>query len=358
MPDVLIAGGGPAGLAAAIALAERGVLVTLVDPSRRTSTSRGELLAHGAAQIVRRLGLGGVLRDSLSITDVVSCWGAAGLQSHGAHPGLGLHGWGLDRATLAKAMQARAHDLGVRLHTARATHCTHSESGWHITMQAQADSETRQADYVIDATGRPAHIARRQTANLFHGPALVAVLWQAAAPPNAVMQTEATPEGWWYRVPHRTGSTTGFVTDPGTAKRIAAAPSAFLDSTRRKLSLVDLNGLSPSPWLMDCRSAVLDQTSGPGWLATGDAAAAFDPITSQGLFNALSAGFFAGNAAADALCGDADAPRVYDALLARTVDRTHAATRLQYAALPFDTPFWRHHARAGLAEMGATAVSA
>ncbi|GGX48264.1 alkylhalidase-like protein [Tateyamaria omphalii] len=348
MTSVLIAGGGPAGLAAAIALAERKVPVKVVDPSGAATATRGELIAHGGAQIMQRLGLGHVLTDAVLIRDVVSHWGAAGLQSHGSHPGLGLHGWGLDRSALAKAMIGRAEQLGVTLHTGRITKSQHTQAGWTATTETPAGRETWHADYVIDATGRPAHIARRHAATVFHGPALVAVLWQMGSAQDTTMRAEATPEGWWYKVPHKTGGTVGFVTDAATAKRITAAPSVFLSQAQDSLSLISLKGISSRPWSMDCRSALLDQTSGTGWLAIGDAAAAFDPITSQGLFNALSAGFFAGNAAADALSGDTDAPRVYDALLAQTVDRTYATTHLQYAALPFDTPFWRHHARAGM----------
>jgi hypothetical protein len=34
--------------------------------------------------------------------------------------------------------------------------------------------------------------------------------------------------------------------------------------------------------------------------------------------------------------------------MARTAERTHSTTHLQYAALPYDTPFWHHRARGGL----------
>lgn len=90
---------------------------------------------------------------------------------------------------------------------------------------------------------------------------------------------------------------------------------------------------------MDSRSVVLDTMSDTGWLATGDAAAAFDPIASQGLFNALSGGFFAGNAAADAVAGEAEAALVYGALAARTAERSHAMNCNIPRALS-TVPFW------------------
>ena len=107
------------------------------------------------------------------------------------------------------------------------------------------------------------------------------------------------------------------------------------------VSLISLGSLSQPVGLMDSRSALLDQMTGRGWLATGDAAAAFDPISSQGLFNALSGGFLAGQAAADVMSGDRDAALVYETLAARTANRTHGLTRLQYAAMPYDSSFWR-----------------
>ena len=132
---------------------------------------------------------------------------------------------------------------------------------------------------------------------------------------------------------------------------------ALLTQARQTTQLICFDGIDPTPTLADSRSAVLDLISGAGWLATGDAAAAFDPISSQGLFNALSGGFLAGNAAADALTGMQESPRIYAALAARTAERTHAMTHLQYAALPFDTAFWRH--RAGLGQdMRDTAIPA
>ncbi|WP_299614109.1 tryptophan 7-halogenase [uncultured Tateyamaria sp.] len=358
MFDVLIAGGGPAGLAAATALAQRNVSVAVVDPAAGLAAPRAELLAQGAEPVAHRLGLEHALARAVKIDAVESHWGAAGLQSHGAHPGLGLHGWGISRKHLSIAMVQRVSDLGVRIIEARITNAQKTARGWFVKTGTGSDTATLHARYVIDATGRPAHIARRQSATVLHGPDLVAVLWRTPRPKSNVMQAEAVAEGWWYSVPHQAGGTVAFVTSSGTAKQVSGSSSAFLAQARDTLNLIDVRHATGPTRLMDCRSAVLDQASGPGWHATGDAAAAFDPISSQGLFNALSGGFFAGHAAADALAGDEDAPKVFEALASRTAERTHSTTHLQYAALPFDTAFWRHRARGGLDRLANTAVPA
>jgi flavin-dependent dehydrogenase len=355
MPDVLIAGGGPAGLAAAIALAGRGVAVAVADTTGGVSARRGELLAQGAAAIVERLGLADVLTVGLAIKDVESRWGEARLQVHDIQPGLGLHGWGIDREALSRAMVRRVRALGVDVLSARVAAPRRTSAGWQVRLKNTSGTRTMRARYLIDATGRAAAIARRCGATLLNGPGLVAVTWQSAEYAPAKMLSEAAPNGWWYAVPHRGGGTLGFLTGSKRAREICRAPGGFQASARDGLKLIRIEAASQDARLMDSRSAVLDRMSGPGWLATGDAAAAFDPIASQGLFNALSGGFFAGQAAADAIAGDADAPLVYEALAARTAERTHGMTHLQYAAMPHDTPFWRARGHPGTEALRVTA---
>lgn len=343
MTAILVAGGGPAGLAAAIALAERCMAVTVVDTNGGVALTRAEMVPQGAREILERLGLADALADSVALEAVVSRWGKA--QAQGADPGLGLHGWGLDRRALSKTMIRRARAMGVRILTGRLKDHRRTDTGWHLSVSTMNGPRRVEAAYLIDATGRPARIARRQGTRRLHGPDLVAVVWHRPQRGMRCMQAEAVADGWWYAVPHRQGVSLGFVTSADRAKEVCKAPAAVLESCRGTLDLVSVAGASDTVHAMDCRAARLEQFFGPGWLAVGDAAASFDPISSQGLFNALSGGFFAGQAAADALAGEARAPKVYAGLAARTAERTHAATHLQYAALPFDTDFWR--ARSG-----------
>ncbi|XUJ33041.1 NAD(P)/FAD-dependent oxidoreductase [Bradyrhizobium japonicum] len=44
---------------------------------------------------------------------------------------------------------------------------------------------------------------------------------------------------------------------------------------------------------VDASACLLSEAAGEGWIAVGDAAMAFDPIASQGLFNALSSALVA-----------------------------------------------------------------
>ncbi len=343
MSGVTVVGGGPSGLAAAIALAERGLPVCVIDAQGGCAgdNDRAELLPQGAADIMVRLGLGDCLRSALKISDIQSTWGTAKLQAHGANPDLGLYGWGIERRALAAAMSTRAKTLGVDIHKSRVTHSERAGEGWQLALTSEQGTRAQTARYVIDATGRRAAIARAHGAKRMHNTDLVGLIWHVRGDGSAIMHAQAANEGWWYSVPSAHSTTIGFMTSAQTAKQLKnglAAARAVLDARPDFAKAIDPH---TKPYALDARSAVLTTSHGTRWLAAGDAAASFDPIASQGLFNALSGGFFAGNAAADALQGEVDAPLLYAALAARTAERTHASTHLQYRALPYDTPFWR-----------------
>jgi flavin-dependent dehydrogenase len=90
-------------------------------------------------------------------------------------------------------------------------------------------------------------------------------------------------------------------------------------------------------------SAVLQPPVGDGWMAVGDAALAFDPLSSQGMLNALYTGLVAAEAADRLLSGDTAALLGYQTAVASV----HAAYRSQlhqWYGLErrwADRPFWQ-----------------
>src|SRR5206468_10451564 len=114
----------------------------------------------------------------------------------------------------------------------------------------------------------------------------------------AITQSEA--EGWWYAAPLPGGrDLLAFYTD---ADLPAAADAASVPRLlERAARLPGLPAVRPSP---DDRSGYcaahgvcLQPAAGRDWIAAGDAAVAFDPLSAQGTFNAL----FTGLAAAEAV---------------------------------------------------------
>jgi flavin-dependent dehydrogenase len=159
---------------------------------------------------------------------------------------------------------------------------------------------------------------------------------------------EATELGWWYatRLPGDRVLTM-LVTEPGEVKALAAdgfaAWKSQLAATRLlapRLAAVELEGESFSH--VPIWSSLLEPLEGERWLAIGDAAACYDPLSSQGIFKALTD---AGEAAAHiaAALGQAPAPSEGRAerLRARFDDylRNRAYLYAREQRWP-DAPFW------------------
>jgi len=88
----------------------------------------------------------------------------------------------------------------------------------------------------------------------------------------------------------------------------------------------------------DAATAHLDRVGGDGWLATGDAAACFDPLSSQGILTAVLMGREAGSAVTEGAGAPARYAARYERLLAE-----HLAGRADYYELERrwpDAPFW------------------
>jgi hypothetical protein len=80
------------------------------------------------------------------------------------------------------------------------------------------------------------------------------------------------------------------------------------------LAATNITATTP-PITLTASTSYLTQRHGESWLAVGDAAFAYDPLSSYGITSALESGYYAGHAIADTLVGTEDALTAYDYLL-------------------------------------------
>lgn len=155
MIDVLVAGGGPVGLATAIRCTLAGLSVTVVEP--RTSPvdkACGEGVMPSAVQRLAALGVTPDGQSLRGIRYVDATHQADALFAHG-------HGLGVRRTVLHAALAARASALGIPVLPARVT--AFAQDADHVTA---ADVEAR---YLVAADGLHSPI-RRTLARDAHGP--------------------------------------------------------------------------------------------------------------------------------------------------------------------------------------------
>ena len=111
--DVFVVGGGPAGLAAAIAARQRGLRVVLADGAHPPIDKPcGEGLMAEGIEALRRLGINLESDDAYAFSGMRFL--AAGMAVDAQFPSLG-HGLGVRRTTLHRIMTQRAVEAGVEL---------------------------------------------------------------------------------------------------------------------------------------------------------------------------------------------------------------------------------------------------
>jgi flavin-dependent dehydrogenase len=111
-----------------------------------------------------------------------------------------------------------------------------------------------------------------------------------------------------------------YMTDSDLADRGVRERSGWLallnetDHTLRRVRGGDYTPLS-GPHVLQANSSRLDAAVGECWLAAGDSAAAFDPLSSYGISSALGGGHYAASAVLDLFDGSADALSSYQKLI-------------------------------------------
>lgn len=91
-------------------------------------------------------------------------------------------------------------------------------------------------------------------------------------------------------------------------------------------------------------SRYLEPASGAGWLAVGDAASIFDPLSSQGIVKALRSGVYAGYAIADRLLRGDDSGLTRYRRFVQVEFESYASLRADYYRAERrwpDSAFWR-----------------
>lgn len=327
-PGVLIVGAGPAGVVAARWLAQAGHRVILVDKPEIPSGERpaekiGESLPGAARPLLRDLGLLPYLESSgpIPCPGNLAAWFTEELIATDFLSDPSGEGWHLDRPRFDAALRQAAIDAGAVWEQQRFESIERREDGLFVTRLAEGEKQTR---FVIDASGRNAIVARRLGITRQRDEARIAVYafcdesgLMACEDQRSVIERQ--PEGWWYAAPlpgkRRVAS---FHTSPEAASRLLAEEGAWqkkLATTRHIHRFCAEEAKWSPPRATDASGSRLARFQGEGWLAIGDAACTFDPLSSQGLFNALYTGLRGAEAVVAELRGDGSTARRYSQTL-------------------------------------------
>lgn len=310
--DILVAGAGPAGSTIARLLALRGRRVVIADPGTRR-VDRLEVVAPATCRVFEAVGIAQLSHDA-SIArpcpGIRRRWATAEVEIDDFLRRPGGRGFVIDRAPFDNALRALAMEAGATCVAGRVVAARRDCGEMTVEVEAGGRRISIAAGLVVDATGRPSAVARRLGAARQVSERLVAERQPADARTDSLwLDVDGEHDAWSYEVsgPH------------GRRDRWTVYRSGRRIGRPRSCT--------------DASSALLSRAAGEGWIAVGDAAASFDPITSQGLATALSTALVAAGAILSPVSLDDDTRRVYSDAVAATFRHSEAGRGRVYAAL-------------------------
>ena len=345
--DVLVIGGGPAGSSLATRLRRKGIDVVMATslPSHEhlretlSPATLGEMAWLGVdTQTLRRV--------SMEAYGIEAYWGTerSVFHSHVLDPPFG-HGFHVDRGDLQRWFHEVARAEGVRVLEGLEFHsATRHGNRWRIAFTAAP--ELIETAFAVDATGRSARVARsmgRRREQLDFLCCVGATVPSDSVTASSTLRIEAAPYGWWYVAPNGSDhSFVGLVSDADILRSQRAQDGGAWARLFTGTTLARGGVTPPHVESFACSSSRLDQVSGEGWLAVGDAAATFDPLSSLGVVHALVSARQGCNTIANFLSGTSEWSREYD-IESRRIFDAYQTTRASHYALERRwprSPFW------------------
>ncbi|HKB48513.1 MAG TPA: tryptophan 7-halogenase, partial [Ktedonobacterales bacterium] len=236
-------------------------------------------------------------------------------------------GWHVDRNRFDAMLCRQAVAAGaVSFERCRADAAERDAEWWRV-------GEIR-ARVMVDATGRNGRIGpdgERETEDRLLA-IVLRLTYPHGTPPDLRTYVESAPAGWWYSAPLPQGETIAmFFTDCGVYAREGVVLEEQLGQaslTRSRLLGAEAVGTRTVYVASSCRRTI----AGEAWLAVGDSAASYDPLSGMGIFKALRQGTNAAIAVDGYLRGDTELLAEYAALVRGEFDAYVRRRRAHYAA--------------------------
>lgn len=340
--DVIIVGGGPAGIATALTLGARGISHVIVEASVVPTRKLGEAIPPNGKLLLQKLGIFHLVeaKEHHAYYGNKSCWGNDALELKEFITGIYGHGYLLDRLHFEEQLRMHVRNQGSSFRIGyKFRKVIRTNKGVAVSIQKDNETQVLSAKYVVDATGRKASVCSQlgiKKQQLDQQFAMLCTATLETPMPHQIL-IEATANGWWYVAPQKDNEITLlFFTDRDFVPEKKNA-AAFIEkelantvhiSKLLAFALLDFENLK----IMPAGTSKLDKIYGDCWIAVGDAAYTFDPISSYGITSALASGYYAGHALASVLANQEDAMLAYSYVVENAFQGYMEKLEAQYAS--------------------------
>jgi flavin-dependent dehydrogenase len=356
--DVLIIGGGPAGTATALhLLLHAGLQVIVAEASAYEEGRVGEHVDASLFPLLEYIGLHPDKEDKermIAGYDSLAAWGNENIVSRHSIYNTDGKSYQLDRdnfdLSLAEAVEKNGGQLFPRT---RAIHFQQDGDNWTVLLRHETKGDLQvTARFLVDATGRKSQVCRQLGLQQTQHDQLVGIgaylHFHHENPIPQQLLLETVEQGWWYSatLPDRRFALTLF-TDADLVKTNKWQQQEnwikLLSATRHINKLSSGAYAYGKPWVRNAFSQITDTSTRTNFLAVGDAAASFDPISSMGIGFAVSSACFAAIAIRQNLEGDAAQLDIYRADIKKQYDQYLQLRERYYHKEKrwADAPFWK-----------------
>jgi flavin-dependent dehydrogenase len=303
--DVIIIGGGAAGSATALHLCSQGARVCILEPSSFTQHRIGETIPPDTNVLLKELRVWEqfVADEHLPCYGSHALWGSDTLGHNDFITSPHGCGWHMDRSRFDRMLLSQAKAKGASI--IRQPASTIQLSGDQVASIGLADGSSVKADMVVDASGRKTLLSRRLGIKRDFTDRQVTLYARFDCPIEDLSHStwlEAVHYGWWYAaaVPGKQ-VVVALGTRPEVAKSLQLSKpsrwaSALSASKIIAPKLANAKFRADSLGVTASQSYRVKRATGKNWLAVGDAASAFDPLSSAGIYKALLTGRLAARA--------------------------------------------------------------
>ncbi|MDC1162137.1 FAD-dependent monooxygenase [Tenacibaculum sp.] len=302
--NIVIVGGGPAGLSAAISILQKSDLSILIIEGQSLGEERiGESCPPDTILLLKQLNLAKEFYASnhTPCPGYASVWGKedVGYNDFIVNP-LGPS-WCLNRKDFDLMLVEKAIALGAKINwSTRFLDSSKLENGYELRLKNNTNKEYKiKANFVIDASGATARFAKSLGIvktiedKLFASVRLSNI---SEGKTSKQVQLEAVHNGWWYNtVLPKNRMVTMMVSEKEQLTELQKehhkefnnqlATTTFIAKRLEKITIKD-----SQYYTWPIYSGILPIIEGNNWIAIGDAASSYDPVSAQGIYKGLSDG--------------------------------------------------------------------
>jgi flavin-dependent dehydrogenase len=295
--DVVIIGGGPAGTTTGMLLARSGISAVVLETGTYSGHSMGQTLSPALNPLLAQLqiDLDPTETGSICCRGTASVWGRnASHQSDFFWTPYGNSSH-VERPRLDRVLARAAVDAGAQvLCNTRMRSCRSLARGrWSLEVQSGNIPHGIQCRFLVVATGRVGNSALSNLVRSVVYDRLVGISWVGKSRKSNPFTLIETVSGGWFYASSMPGSrcTVVLMTDSDICRGNGHEQSQFWHRQFRQarhISEAFPESVESDPQRTFSASTILrTPASGPSWLYVGDAAMSFDPVSGEGVYQAL-----------------------------------------------------------------------